>query len=93
MKKSVKDKDTENAAKIEAAIADPAEWQKLAKPFRLSGDNEKFLGGIRIVCRENTLPKSAFDRKIHSLHFAATCQSGVIVGSHFGVRIRFQENQ
>jgi hypothetical protein len=63
MKASNKDKDATNAAKIEALVSDPAEWQKLAKPFSLPAKGLKFLGGAVLVCREGDLPSGSFDRK------------------------------
>jgi len=61
---SGKNGDPEKAGKIEQALADPAELQRLAKPFPMSNSNKvTFLGEAVLVCRESKAPSNNFDRR------------------------------
>ncbi len=61
-----KNKGKESAAiLIASALADPAELQRLAKPFALpAGGVSYFLAGAVRVCRTSKIPEKGFDRKI-----------------------------
>lgn len=60
--KSENPKDRANAAKIEEALADPAEIQRFARPFPVSDGGEKFFCQAVYVCRKSREPKSGFNR-------------------------------